>query len=68
LSPRFFGTLGNLQVSSIDFSIAAWITLFELAGAMVGARMAHAASMTGLRRAAAASCMLTGAVMMARAL
>jgi len=63
-----FGTLGNLQFGSIDFLLAAWITLFELAGAVAGARAAHAASVTVLRRTAAGLCVLTGLLMLARSL
>lgn len=63
-----FGSLGNLQFGSIDFLLAGWITLFELAGAMAGARAAHAASVILLRRTAAALCVLTGLLMLARSL
>jgi len=59
-----FGTLGNLRFGAIDFPLAAWITLFELAGAMAGARAAHAASVTVLRRTAAGLCVLTGLLML----
>jgi uncharacterized membrane protein YfcA len=59
-----FGTLGNLQFGAIDFLLAAWITLFELAGAVAGARAAHAASVTVLRRTAAGLCVLTGVLML----
>lgn len=62
-----FGTLGNLQYGAIDFLLAAWITLFELAGAVAGARAAHAASVSVLRRTAAGLCVLTGLLMLARA-
>ena len=63
-----FGTLGNLQYGSIDFALAAWITLFQLAGAAAGARAAHAASIAALRRLAAGLCILTGLMMLARTL
>ena len=59
------GTLGNLQFGSIDFLLAGWITLFELAGTVAGARTAHAATVTALRRAAAGVCVLTGLIMLA---
>jgi uncharacterized membrane protein YfcA len=58
------GTLGNLQFGSIEFSLAGWITLFELAGAVAGARAAHAASVNVLRRMAAGLCVLTGLLML----
>ena len=63
-----FGSLGNLQFGSIDFLLAGWITLFELAGAVAGARAAHAASVVLLRRTAAGLCVLTGLLMLARSL
>jgi len=62
------GTLGNLQYGAIDFQLAGWITLFELAGAVAGARAAHIASVTVLRRTAAGLCVLTGLLMLARSL
>ncbi|MBE0613246.1 MAG: sulfite exporter TauE/SafE family protein [Burkholderiales bacterium] len=61
------GTLGNLQVGSIDFALAGWISLFELVGVLAGALAAHAISMTALRRAAAGLCALAGMVMLLRA-
>ncbi len=62
------GTIGNLQSGAIDFVFAAWLTLFELAGVVAGARAAHAVSVTTLRRMAAGLCLLTGLLMLARAL
>jgi uncharacterized membrane protein YfcA len=63
-----FGTLGNLRFGALDFFVAAWITLFELMGVLLGARAAHAASVTVLRRTAAGLCVLTGLLMLARSL
>lgn len=62
------GTLGNLQLGSIDFPLAGWITLFEVAGAVAGARAAHAVGVRVLRRTAAGLCVLTGLLMLARSL
>lgn len=62
-----FGTLGYLQYGSIDFPLAGWIALFELAGVVAGARAAHVASALVLRRTAAGLCVLAGLVMLARA-
>ncbi|TSA17807.1 MAG: sulfite exporter TauE/SafE family protein [Betaproteobacteria bacterium] len=62
------GTLGNLQFGAIDFTLAGWITLFELAGAVAGVRTAHSVSVTVLRRTAAGLCVLTGLLMLARSL
>lgn len=62
------GTLGNLQFGAIDFAFAAWLTLFELAGVLVGVRAAHAAGAAALRRTAGGLCLLTGLLMLVRAL
>lgn len=59
------GTIGNLQYGSIDFHAAAWITLFELAGVVLGTRAAHAVSVTVLRRMAAGLCVVVGLFMLA---
>lgn len=63
-----FGTAANLQLGTIDFVLAAWVTVFELAGAVIGARVAHAVSVKVLRRMAAALCVLTSLIMLARSL
>ena len=63
-----FGTIGNLQYGSIDFRAAAWITLFELAGVVLGTRAAHAVSVTVLRRMAAGLCVAVGLFMLVRSL
>jgi len=62
------GTLGNLQFGSIDFALAGWISLFELAGAVAGARAAHAFSLVALRRTAGGLCLLTGLLLLLRSL
>ena len=63
-----FGTIGNLQYGSIDFVTAAWVTLFELAGVVLGTRAAHAVSVTMLRRMAAGLCVVVGLFMLLRSL
>jgi uncharacterized protein len=63
-----FGTIGNLQYGSVDFLTAAWITLFELAGVVLGTRAAHAVSVTVLRRMAAGLCVVVGLFMLVRSL
>lgn len=63
-----FGTIGNLQYGSVDFFTAAWITLFELAGVVLGTRAAHAVSVTVLRRMAAGLCVVVGLFMLVRSL
>lgn len=62
------GTIGNLRYGSVDFLIAAWITLFELAGLILGAHAAHAVSVTALRRMAAGLCVVVGLFMLLRSL
>jgi uncharacterized membrane protein YfcA len=61
-----FGTGGNLAYGHIDFGVAAWITLFELAGVVAGVRLAHAVSVPTLRRMAAGLCIVVGAMMLWR--
>src|SRR5947208_16265809 len=63
-----FGTVGNLQFGSIDFATAAWVTVFELAGVIGGARAAHAISIVALRRMTAGLCVVVGVYMLVRSL
>lgn len=63
-----FGTLGNLQFGSIEYALAAWVTVFEMAGMVAGAWTAHAASIIVLRRTAAGLCVAAGMLMLARSL
>jgi len=62
------GSLGNLRYGFIDWYAAAVITVFELAGVMIGVRLAHVASALALRRLAGALCVVTGALLLARSL
>ena len=62
------GSLGNLRYGFIDWTAAAVITVFELAGVMIGVRLAHVASALALRRLAGALCVVTGALLLARSL
>lgn len=62
------GSIGNLQYGSIDFRTAAWITLFELVGVVMGTRAAHAVSAAVLRRMAAGLCIALGIIMLIRSL
>lgn len=62
------GTFGHLRYGSIDFPLAGWMTLFELAGVVAGVFAAHGLGVVALRRAAAGLCVLTGMIMLARAL
>ncbi len=60
------GTLGNLKYGTIDFGIAATVTLLEIAGVLLGARIAHAVNAALLRKAVAMLCVLVGCALIAR--
>jgi len=62
------GTLGNLNFGTINFSVAAAVTLMEIAGVYVGARIAHAVSPGPLKRFVAWLCIVVGAFLIARAM
>jgi uncharacterized membrane protein YfcA len=62
------GSLGNLRHGFIDWRAATVITVFELAGVLVGVRLAHAASALALRRLAGVLCVLNGGLLLARTL
>lgn len=61
------GTLGNLSFGTIDFTIAAVVTVLEIAGVYVGARIAHAVSPGPLKRFVAWLCIAVGIFLMVRA-
>ena len=60
------GTAANLHYGSIAIVEAGWVTLFELAGVLLGVRIAHIVPPHQLRRIAAALCVVVGAVMLLR--
>ena len=62
------GSIENLRHDFIDFRIALVVTIFELAGLILGVRLAHVASALVLRRLAGALCVLTGGLLLARSL
>lgn len=62
------GSASHLRHGFIDFRIAAIVTVFELAGVMLGVRLAHAASALALRRLAGVLCALSGGLLLARTL
>ena len=62
------GTLGNLRYGSIDFGIAATLTLVEIAGVFVGVRLAHAVDGAVLRKVVAILCLVVGLALVAREL
>ena len=62
------GTFGNLNFGSIDFAIAAAVTLLEIAGVMVGVRVAHAVHPVLLRKLVAVLCLVVGMALIVREL
>lgn len=62
------GTLGNLQFGTVNFKIAAVVTLLEIAGVFVGARIVHAVNAESLKKFVAALCIAVGVFLVARAL
>ncbi len=62
------GSLGNLRHGFIDFRSAALVTVFELAGLIIGVRLAHIASALALRRLAGALCVISGGLLLWRSL
>jgi len=62
------GTLGNLSFGSIDFGVAAVVTLLELAGVIVGVRLAHAVDGGILRKFVAILCLVVGTALVIREL
>ena len=62
------GSIENLRHGFIDFRVALVITIFELAGVIAGAWLAHVASALALRRLAGALCVLSGGFLLVRSL
>jgi uncharacterized membrane protein YfcA len=62
------GTLANLKFGAIAFKLAVPITLVEIAGVFVGARLAHAVNQAALRRFVGVLCIPVGIFLIARAL
>lgn len=62
------GSLGYLRHGLIDFRVAALVTVFELAGLIVGVRLAHVASALALRRLAGGLCVASGGFLLLRSL
>ncbi|MEK6594643.1 MAG: sulfite exporter TauE/SafE family protein [Pseudomonadota bacterium] len=62
------GTLGNLQFGTINFKIAAVVTLLEIAGVFVGARIVHAVNAELLKNFVAALCIAVGVFLIVRVL
>jgi uncharacterized protein len=60
------GTLANLRYGSMDFSIAATVTLLEIGGVVLGARIVHAVNAAVLRKFVAVLCIVVGFGLLAR--
>jgi uncharacterized membrane protein YfcA len=60
------GTLGNLKFGAINFPLAAWITVLEIAGVFVGAHIVHAVNANVLRKFVAVLCIAVGVFLIAR--
>ena len=62
------GTLGNLRFGTVNFQIAAGVTLLEIAGVFLGARIVHAVNADILRRFVAILCIVVGVFLFFRTL
>jgi uncharacterized membrane protein YfcA len=62
------GTLGNLQFGTINYQLAAVVTLLEIVGVLVGARIVHAVNAEPLEKSVAALCVAVGVFLVARVL
>ena len=62
------GTLGNVSNGAIDFSVAAWVTVLELGGVILGARLAHTVSTATLKKTVSVVCILVGGFVLAKAI
>ena len=62
------GTLANLKYGTIDYGVAATVTLLEIAGVFAGARIVHAINADLLRKFVAVLCVAVGTWLMGREL
>jgi uncharacterized membrane protein YfcA len=62
------GTLANLKYGTIDYGVAATVTLLEIAGVFAGARIVHAVNADLLRKFVAVLCVVVGIWLMGREL
>ena len=60
------GTLGNLRYGTIDFAVAGIVTIAELAGVLIGVRVAHAVDANVLRKGVAVLCLVVGGALVWR--
>jgi uncharacterized membrane protein YfcA len=66
IASSFSGSLGNLSYGSIQYGLALPVTLAELAGVLLGVRLAHVARGHQLRLAAAVLCIVSAVGMAAK--
>jgi len=62
------GSLANLQYASIDFGLAAFIDVFEIAGVLVGAFLIHRLDGVLVKRLVGGLCMVAGCGFILRSL
>lgn len=62
------GTLSHLHYGAIDLAVAAPVAVLEIAGVLLGARIAHALDVRLLRKVVALLCVAVGVMILARAL
>ena len=62
------GTIGNLKYGTIDFQVAATVTLLEIIGVLIGARIVHAVNANMLRKFVAVLCVIVGMGLLGREL
>jgi uncharacterized membrane protein YfcA len=62
------GTFGNLKYGTIDLSVAATVTLLEILGVFLGARIVHAVNADLLRKFVAILCVAVGLALLGREL
>ena len=60
ITAAFSGSIGNFRHGFIDFSVAWWVTLIELAGVAIGVTLAHSASGSLLKKVVSAVCIVVG--------
>ena len=60
------GTLGHLQFGTINFTLAAWLTVLEIAGVFAGTYIVHAVNANVLRKFVALLCIAVGVFLIAR--
>ena len=62
------GSASNFANGFIDFQVASWVTVVELVGVMIGAKIAHKAKMHQLRNFVAAVCIVVGGFILVKSI